>query len=535
MNLLGGSALLVYSIEELSKAIQYLAGSRLRVWINAFAGNRISALILGFALSLLLSSSSAVTVMLVGLANAQLLSLEQVFSVTLGASVGTTLIPQLFAFPVLEYGLVFVVIGVALFTVSKSDRIAQSARTLFFLGLMFFSMKMLIDSGKGLLENSLFNVVIHYFQDRPLVSLVISAVMTSLVRSSSAVIGIVMSMMVAQNGTLKEAVPWVLGANLGTTTTAYFLSLKSGPLGRQAAMGNLWCKVFGVIIIYPFLDKLEQLAIYLAEGDLSRQIAHTHTLFNVFIAVLFLPFIPWGVRLVRYWFGDKEKDGPFHFQYLDPKSLNTPELALAQAQREILRLSDTVEKMVERCIFLFSKGDQKELEKLKASDQVVDYLNRGIKLYLTKLSQNEMAPQQVHKEFELLLRTNDLENIGDIVDKNILELVRKNMKKGYSFSKDGWIEISEFHSKVVECLSLSTAYFNSKDRGLYTKLMILHQTIEDLMIDLSENHVQRLHKGVKESLSTTSVHLDLLGNLKRIADLSVNFTKVRGLKAESSS
>jgi phosphate:Na+ symporter len=530
---MGGSALLVYSIEELSKAIQYLAGSRVRVWINTFADNRFSAIVLGLVLSLLLSSSSAVTVMLVGLANAQLLTLEQVFSVTLGASVGTTFIVQLFAFPILEYGMVFVAAGVFISVFSKTDRVFHVARTLLFLGLMFFSMRLLVDSGKVLQQDPFFKFLVNYFKDRPIVSLLISASMTALIHSSAATIAFVMSLMMAQNGTLREAIPWVIGANLGTTTTAYFASLKSGTLGKQAALANLLCKVGGMILIYPLLEYLEKAAVYLAGADLSRQIAHTHTLFNLFIAAVFFPFVPWGVKFIRRISVDHDGDGPFHFEYLDPRSLNTPELALAQAQREILRLADTVEQMVERCILLFSRGNQKEVEALKADDQVVDFLNRGVKLYLTKLSQNEMAPEQVHKEFELLLRTNDLENIGDIVDKNILELVRKNIKKGYSFSREGWREITDFHAKVVDCLRLSTAYFNSRDRTLYTKLMVSHEQIEDMMLDLSEAHVQRLHKGVKESLDTTSVHLDLLGNLKRIADLSVNFTKIYGLKAEN--
>jgi phosphate:Na+ symporter len=274
-------------------------------------------------------------------------------------------------------------------------------------------------------------------------------------------------------------------------------------------------------------------ASYFAKGDLSRQIAHTHTLFNVIVAILFFPFIPLGVRLVRKLVPDNPSDGPFHFQYLDPRSLVTPELALAQAQREMLRLSDAVEQMVERSILLFSRNNQRELEALKAMDQVVDYLNRGIKLYLTKLSQNEMTKEQVQKEFELLLRTNDLENIGDIVDKNILELVRKNYKKGYAFSREGWYEISAFHSKVVECLRVSTAYFNTRDRGIYSKVMVLHEHISDMMLELSEQHVQRLHRGVKETLETTSVHLDLLSNLQRIADLAISFTKIHGLKVEN--
>jgi len=525
ITLLGGTALLVYSIDELAKSVQYLAGSRFRAWINNFAGNRFSGVLLGTVLAMLLSSSGAVTVMLVGLANSRLLTLEQVFSVMLGASIGTTVIVHLVAFNISKYGLLFIAAGVALDTFTNADKAARIAKGLLYLGLMFFSMSMVVSAGKELENNELFQFLISYFRDRPLFSLLVSAAITAVVHSSAATIAFVMSLMMAKNSDVYEAIPWILGANLGTTTTAYLASLKSGLLGKQAAIGNLISKIIGVAIFLPLAKYLGEASQSLG-GDVSRQIANSHTLFNVFLALLFLPFVSWGVALVRKLVPEKEGGGEFNFQYLDPKTLDAPELALAQAQREILRLSDTVEKMLEKCIDVFSTGSQREIEAIKGMDKVADFLNRGIKMYLTKLSQKDMSPEQVQKEFELVLRTNDLENIGDIVDKNILELVRKNIKKGYAFSKEGWGEIQQFHRKVVECLQLSTAYFSSRDRALFAKLSVLHEQIQDMTLDLSEQHVQRLHRGVKESLDTTSVHLDLLGNLQRIADLSVNFTRI---------
>lgn len=529
ISLIGGSALLVYSIEELSKSVQYLAGGKLRTWINLFAGNRVTAILLGLILSLLLSSSGAVTVMLVGLANARLLTLDQVFAVVLGASIGTTFIVHLFAFNISQYGLLIIAIGVLVSAVSSSDRITRISRGIFFLGLMFFSMSLVSSAGKDLESNELFQYTINYFRDRPAVSFFIAVILTGVIHSSAATIAFVMSLMVTKQAQLEEAIPWVLGANVGTTTTAFFASFKGGILGKQAAVGHLVCKVIGAIVCLPFIQYLVQASEYMG-GDISRQIANSHTIFNAFVAVLFFPFVSIGVWLSRKLVPEKADEGPYNFLYLDPRTLETPELALAQAQREILRLSDNVEQMVERCIGIFKTGSTREMEALKERDQVVDFLNRGIKMYLTRLSQKEMTPEQVQKEFELLLRTNDLENIGDIVDRNILELVRKSIKKGYTFSKEGWSEINTFHMKVIDCLKLSNAYFTSHDPSLAAKLGILYQQIEDLTVELSEQHVQRLHRGVKESLDTTSVHLDLLGNLQRIASLSVNFTRVRGLK-----
>lgn len=518
---------MVFSIDELAKSVQYLAGSRFRTWINNFAGNRFSGVVLGTILSLLLSSSGAVTVMLVGLANSRLLTLEQVFSVMLGASIGTTLIVHLVAFNISKYGLIFIASGVFLDAVSEAERTSRLAKAFLYLGLVFYSMSLVVTAGKALESNELFQFSINYFRDRPLFSLAASTIITAFVHSSAATIAFVMSLMMTRNSTVYEAIPWVLGANLGTTMTAYVASLKSGVLGKQAAVGNLLSKLVGVALCMPLAQKLGELAEKVG-GDVSRQIASAHTLFNIFLAVLFLPFVSFGVSFVRRLIPQKESEGEFNFQYLDPKTLDAPELALAQAQREILRLSDIAEKMVSKCLSTFSTGSQREVEEIKGMDQVADFLNRGIKMYLTKLSQKDMTPEQVQKEFELVLRTNDLENIGDIVDKNILELVRKSIKKGYAFSKEGWNEIVQYHQKVVECIRLSTAYFSTRDRAVLGKLTLLHEQIQDMTIDLSEQHVQRLHRGVKESLDTTSVHLDLLGNLQRVADLSVNFIRVSG-------
>ena len=370
--LVGGSALLVFAMGGLSDSVQYLAGSRFRVWINQFAENRLSGIVLGICLSLLLSSSGAVTVMLVGLSNARLLSLEQVFSVILGASVGTTFIVQLIAFRLSEYGLLMITAGVGLSAFSKSDRTMHVARGVLFLGILFFSMQLIQDAGEKLEKNELFNYTLNYFRNRPVVSLLLSTGLTALIHSSAATIVFVMSLMVAQNGTVTEAVPWVLGANLGTTTTAYFASFKGGIYGKQAALGHLICKMVGILLCFPLMVYFSDLARMLSP-DLSRQIAHTHTLFNLFLAVLFLPFIPLGVKLVRRLIPDDISRGPFTFQYLDSRSLGAPEFALAQAQREILRLSDTVEQMVDRSLHLFSAEDLRGMEAIRAMDQVVDF------------------------------------------------------------------------------------------------------------------------------------------------------------------
>lgn len=529
MTLVGGSALLVFSIESLSQTIQYLAGSRFRAWINVFAGSRLSGVCLGFALSLLMGSSGAVTVMLVGLANARLLSLEQVLSVTLGAIVGSTVIVQVMALPIYEYGWAILTAGVSLGFVGKRDETKQLSRGLIYLGIVFLSMSLIKQAGGVLEQSQGFRAAMAYLRERPGMTLFVSAFLTAITHSSAATIAFILALLSARGGSVSEAIPWVLGANLGTTSTAFLAGARGGVLGKQAALAHLLVKVTGVVVAFPLSDLFARFLVWMSP-DIERQIANSHTLFNVFLAAAFLPFVSLGVRLVRRLIPEEKDQGPFVYHYLDSRSVDAPELALAQAHREILRLSDYVEKMVEQVVPLFRGGTDSSFESLRESDRVVDFLNKGIKMHLTALSQAEMTPEQVHKEFELLFRTSDLEAIGDIVERNILSLARKIQKKGYAFSEEGWSDITLLHGKVIELLKLSSAYFASGDQGLAAKLAVQAQEIDELVIELGEKHVQRLHQGVKESVHSSSVHLDLLGNLQRIASLAVHFTQLKELR-----
>lgn len=525
LSLLGGSALFVYSSAELSKSVQYLAGSRLRQWLNKCTGNRFVAVFFGFVMAGLLSSSGTITVMLVGLANARLLTLEQILPVTLGAAVGSTLIVHLIAFNISGYGLALVALGVGVEIIFQSENWVRLGRLLFSLGLMFFSLSLIVHAGETLQNNELFKYTIEYFRDRPGVSFLLAFGLTTIARSSAATVAFVMSMMVANGGTLLEALPWVYGANLGTTMVGFSASFRTSVFGRQAALANFFFRLAGVAVAFPLMGYFAKAIGHLGV-DISREIAWAHTFFNLTLAIVFLPLMKWGAKFVRLFANESKENGPFTFQYLESHVSITPELALAQAQREILRLSDTVERMVDQCLNLFQERSPRELEMLKSMDRLIDFLNKGIKFYLTRLPQADMSPEQVQREFEFVLRTNDLENIGDIVDKNILELVRKAMKKGYSFSNDGWNELATFHAQVVQCLRLSTAYFNTRDAALRTKLIALHKQIDAMTLELSELHVHRLHRGVRESLESSSIHLDLLGQLQRISALSINFTRL---------
>lgn len=527
LQLLGGSTLLVYSIGELSKSIQTLAGSQFRSWLNQSTQDRFRGLALGGVLSMLLCSSGAVTAMLVTLANARLLTLHQTFAVSLGAGIGSTLMVQLLAFKLSEYGLIILTGGFLIDAVAAHAWAKRIGKVLFFVGLVFFSLDMLVQAGELLRQEPVFQQFSNYFRTRPFLTFVIATLFAAFTCSSSATVVFSMSLLIAQQASVVEALPWVFGANLGTTTTAYISSLGNDVPGRQAAVGSMVTRLAGVAVFWPFQS-------YLAKGlewfdfGLSREIALGHTLFNVAIALFFLPFISSLVRVVNFLIPVREHEGPFIYQYLDRSTLATPELALAQAQRELLRLSDAVERLFTQCIGFFQKGDSQAVEQFRENDKVIDFLNKGIKQFLTSLSQGEMSSEQVDKEFEIIIRTNDMENIGDIIANNIVALVYKCRNKGYEFSEEGWRDIRALHTKVLECLRLSTACFSNRTPGLEKALQLQYEAIEKMCLDFTERHLRRLHDGVKQSQDSSSAHLDLLGHFHRVASLSVNILKVQG-------
>jgi phosphate:Na+ symporter len=527
----GVSALMLFSMGELARSIQFVAGSKFRSWLRLFTENRVTACGLGILLSMLLASSGAVTVMLVGLANARLLTLEQVFAVTLGAGIGTTFIVQVIALRISDYGLLLVAGGLALESFSGKLKTQRLGRIVFFLGLLFYCLELLVSAGQSLYREEWFRNTLIFLHDRPFLTLVLSTALTAALHSSAATITLVMSLAVVQQADIFWAMPWVLGANLGSTTTAYFASLKSGPLGRQAAVGNLLLKVIGVVLCYPLLGLISQ-ALELYSGSIPHKIAMAHTLFNVTLAVLFLPFISTGVRWARKLVPADDKEEGFHLQFIHLGRIGPAELALEQAQKEINRLSHIVTPLVDASMDLFDAPKPELADRLSEKDKLVDYLNKNIRRYLTKLSQSEMTPEQSQREFELLIRTNDLENIADIIEKNIIPLARKTWNKGYKFSPEGFSELKRFHAEVMACFRASINCFDSMEFNGRADLSQRFEALESMVLELSERHIHRLHQRVRESLDTSSVHLDLLGHYQRMAALSINFLRLRDFRSE---
>jgi phosphate:Na+ symporter len=455
--------------------------------------------------------------MLMGFANTGLLSLPQAMSLLLGVGIGTTLIVQVMSFKVAHVAMLIVVIGFAILSLGQRSRTRALGRALLGFGLVFLGIQLTTAATSPLHKNALLLQVVEAFGEQPVLGIVVGAGLTAMVQSSAVTLGLLLSLAFSGLLTLHAALPMVLGANLGNCVMPSVSALRASVEGKRVAGAYLILKASGVaggfLLLSPFTTLMSWTA-----ASVPHQIANAHTLFNVLLACLAFPFLPWGAALVRRIIpepaaGSTDK---VHAQYLDERALETPSLAFAQATREILRMAEMVQRMLAHAMAVFEANDRDLVDHIAEQDDYVDYLEHHIKLFLTKLSRSALTDEQAARELELIAFTSDLETIGDVVDIDLMHLAKKKIRKGLEFSKEGAEEIRGFHAEMMQNFELSIATFTSGDAELARQLLRRKVKIAELAQDLTEAHIQRLHQGLRESIETSSIHLDLLSNLKRI-------------------
>jgi phosphate:Na+ symporter len=482
------------------------------------SGNRLVGLGAGAFITALIQSSTATSVMLVSFATSGFLTLRQAMSLILGADIGTTFTVQILSFNLSSIAWLLIILGVGLILLQRSDRNRWLGEAILGFGFLFYGMRVMsgtisLDKGGDLY------ILLGLLSDHPIVSLGFSAVITALLHSSAAMIGLILSIAQSGNIALGIAIPMVLGANVGTCFTALLGSLEGNTEAKRVAWAHLFFKIGGVLLIYPLLDPFTNL-VELTSGDICHQIANAHSIFNIGISFAFLPFLGIGARHLERWIPAKEEDlSPFRTLYIDARAIETPAFAFAQVTREIQRMADISHGMLKDSIEAFKARSLHEIQVIEEKDDVVDYLDREIKKFLTRLGQNALSGEQAQKEMELIYVTTQLEHIGDVIDKNLMELAKKKLENQLRFSEPGWQEISDFHAKVLENFELALSAFVTSDKGLAETVLRHHRNLSELERRYSQTHIERLHKGHPEAIETSSLHFDLLSNLRRINSL----------------
>ncbi len=514
--LLGAVALLLYGIRLAADGIQKAAGGRIRKLLGAVTENRFVALGVGAAAAALFQSSSATVAMLVGFVSAGLMTLPQTIAVILGANIGTTLTPQLIAFRIFDLAVPIAGLGAALALWGRTSRARHVGQAILGFGLVFVALHLATITMAPLRDDPFFRLLLGALRDHPGWTVLLAAAFTALVHSSAATLALALGL--AHEGLidLASAMPIVLGANLGTTVAAIEAAAGTRRDAQQAAAAHAIAKAIGLAVAFPLIGPFAELA-GRTSGDLARQIANAHTIFNVGLAVLLLPATGLLATLVRKLLPPRAAGTePFGPKYLDERVLESPPVAFGQAAREVLRMADIVQAMLRDTIRAFEGHDPDLVQRIEDTDDRVDRLDREVKLFLTKLSKAGLTEAQARRELELLAFSTDLEAVGDIIDKNLMALAKKRISRGLVFSDEGWREIVDFHQKVCENFELAVSAFTTRDIDL-ARTLLRHKTrLGEIERALNAAHIDRLHRGLRETIETSSIHLDLLSNLHRI-------------------
>jgi len=517
LDLMGGVALLLWGLHMVHSGIVRAFGSDLRRLLGTALSNRVSAFFAGVLVTAVLQSSTATALMTTSFAASGLLALVPALAIMLGANVGTTLIVQVLSFDVTWVAPILITIGVVAFKRSRETRTRDLGRVSIGLGLILLALHILLDTLAPAESAPAVRSLLSAITGEPVLNVLLAAALTWLAHSSVATVLLVMSLAYAHYVTPVAALALVLGANLGSAINPLVEGSRGGgQASRRLPLGNLINRLVGVALVLPFIHPIENLFAHV-DPDPVRQVADFHTAFNVALALLFiLPLDGLAWLLARFFPDEKKPVDPAAPRYLDETVIDTPAIALACAARETLHMGDIVETMLQQTITAMMNDDRKLVAEISHLDNAVDRLDEAIKLYVTKVTRESLDNQNGRRAMEIISFTINLEHIGDIIDKNLMELAAKKIKRKLQFSKEGAAELEAFHKRVVDNLKLAFSVFISGDMKMARRLLEEKAELREAELAAAENHLARLREGRPESIETSSLHLDVLRDLKRI-------------------
>ncbi len=517
LDLVGGVALLLWGLHMVHSGIVRAFGSDLRRFLAKALRNRFLAFLAGLVVTTLLQSSTATGLMTASFVTEGSVNLMPALAIMLGANVGTTLIVQALSFNVSALAPVLFVVGVTAFKRGGQTRTRDLGRVAIGLGLMVLSLHILLDTLAPAENAPAVRTVLSAMTSEPLLCLAVAAALTWVAHSSVTVVLLVMSLAYSQFIAPDAALALVLGANLGSAINPLLEGSRSDdPASRRLPLGNLLNRVVGCAVVLPFVHPLAD-AFARLEPNPSRMAADFHTAFNVALALLFILPLNGVAALLTRFLPERAKAGdPSTPLYLDETALATPSVALACAARETLHIGDIIETMLRQTMTALTTGDRKLVEEICRMDDAVDGLDEAVKLYLTKLTRESLNERDGMRAMEIISFSINLEHVGDIIDKNLMELASKKIKRQIAFSAEGAAELAAFHQEVCDNLKLAFGVFMTGDLASARQLVTEKAALRATEFAAAENHLARLREGRSESIESSSLHLDILRDLKRI-------------------
>lgn len=539
MSLFGGLALFLFGMEQMATSLKAVAGDRMKMILAKLTSNRFMGAATGAFVTAVIQSSSITTVLLVGFISAGLMTLSQSVGVIMGANIGTTITAQIVAFKVTKAALLMIGVGFTMLFASKNSKLKHYGAMIMGLGMVFFGMNIMSEAMAPLRSYQPFlDLMLH--MEKPITGILVAAAFTGLIQSSSATTGIVIVMASQGLITLPAGIALVFGSNIGTCVTALLAAIGKPREAVRAAAVHVFFNVAGVILWFLFIPHLADMVTMISPShpelsglerlgaETPRQIANAHTIFNIANTFIFIAFTTQIARFIERMLPNKPVENAIlevRSKYLDKELLSTPSLALDRVRLEVLHIGDTIEEMFERIMPAIIKGNTHELKAIRDLDDKVDLLYEQIIEYLGLISKESLSDNQTEELLALMEAAGALENIGDTIETNLVELGRRRINSNVSISNLTREVLTDFHKVIFKALTLAIQAVSQSNMSAAASVIKMKHEIIKLSESAAVHQAARLVANEPNRLSAYTIEVDIIEKQKRIYSFARQMAK----------
>jgi phosphate:Na+ symporter len=514
--LIGSAALLLWGVRMIRTGVTRSYGAELRSVLNAVGERRFRAFAGGAVITMLLQSGMATALLVSTFASSAAISGPIAIATIVGADVGSALVVQVFSQRVDWISPLCIALGVIAYHASNRSRSRGTARAILGVGLVLLALELIGRAAAPMAQSQVIVQLIDSAFADPWLALLCTVLLTVLLHSSVAMVLMIAAFVSSGLIPANAGLVMILGANIGSALLPMLSSLKAPVNVRRFLLANIVLRIAMTLLVFPLLAAYRHWAGAFGLGD-GTLVAAFHLVFNLLLAMLALPWVNALDRLMQRLLPDRVgRQSPEFDILLDDSALGSPSVALACASRQTLKIAELVQNMLRQTIEVLRTNDPDLRERVERKDDVVDRQYEAIKLYLARLAREELDPVESSRSIEILSFTTNLEHIGDIIDKNLMELAAKKIREQASFSEAGMRELEEFHGCIAANMELALNVFVSGDLDMARRLLLQKAVVRDLERRSIEHHMERIAAGSSASLDTSSLHLDVLRDLKRI-------------------
>ena len=527
LSMAGGLGLFLFGIRTMGDGLENAAGAKLKRMLEVLTGNRFLAVLVGFVVTAIIQSSTATTVMVVGFVNAGMMTLAQAVGVIMGANIGTTVTSLLIALNFSSVAAASVLVGVILMLASKKTLVKNLGSIFTGFGLLFLGIDLMSDSMAPLRESAGFMNFIVAVSDsplRPLFGILLGIVMTAVLQSSSASVGVLQTLAMQGLVPLKFSVFVLFGQNIGTCLTALFSTVGAKKNSKRAAVVHLLFNLLGtgmfilIALLTPYIEWIEKIS-----SDPMAQIAISHIVFNVVSTVVLFPFAKLLVKLSCLIVpGKDDSESEMHCRFIDDRLLNTPPFAVMQVGKEVARMAKLARDNFETSAYALINRSDKDLDKVMEKEEVINYLNHHITSYLVKLNALDITDSDSDYIARVFHAINDIERVGDHAT-NLAEAAERNIGDGLTFSDAARDELNQLCGSVITLLDRSIEAFDrqSLGDGEAKELSDLEEHIDDLTLTCQDAHIFRLNRN-ECNTEAGMLYLNTITDFERVGDHAIN-------------